>query len=56
MWPRNVKEKFTTKCNLCYEACVGGDGIVNKNESLSAISALPNTVLCKMIVDLNQFQ
>lgn len=41
---------------LCYEVCVGGDGIVNNHESLPAISARPKTVLCKMIVDLNQFQ
>ena len=43
---------------LCYEVCMGGDvdGIVNNHESLPAISAHPSTVLCKMIVDLNQFQ
>ena len=40
---------------LCY-AGGEGDGIVNNHESLPAISALPNTVLCRMIVDLNQFQ
>ena len=49
---KGEKSKFTTKC----EVCVGGDGIVNNHESLPAISALPKTVLCKMIVDLNQFQ